>query len=75
MGGGFGWNLSRDPAPRFSSLCHMRRLGPNQLQLVLIEDNPADANLVEEALAEAQLDCNLRLLDDGVAALEFIRRI
>jgi CheY-like chemotaxis protein len=53
----------------------MRRLGTNQLQLLLIEDNPADANLVKEALAEAQLDCNLRLMDDGAAAIEFISRV
>ena len=53
----------------------MQPRSPNKLQLLLIEDNPADANLVEEALAEADLDYSLRLLDDGAAALEFISRL
>jgi CheY-like chemotaxis protein len=53
----------------------MQSPSPKTLQLLLIEDNPADANLVEEALTEAQLDFSLRLLDDGAAALEFISRL
>jgi two-component system, chemotaxis family, response regulator Rcp1 len=50
----------------------MQRLSSNKIHLLLIEDNPADANLVEEALDEAQLDYSLQLLDDGAAAMEFI---
>jgi len=50
----------------------MQPPSPNKLRLLLIEDNPADSNLVEEALAEAHLDYILELLDDGSAALEFI---
>ena len=53
----------------------MKRPILHKLQLLLIEDNSADANLVEEALAEAQLDCSLQLFDDGAAALEFINRL
>jgi CheY-like chemotaxis protein len=40
--------------------------------LLLVEDNPADANLVEEALAEAQLDCGLFIVRDGLQAIDFI---
>jgi CheY-like chemotaxis protein len=35
-------------------------------------DNPADANLVEEALAEAQLDCRLSIVREGAQAIAFI---
>ncbi|MGD0361757.1 MAG: response regulator [Bryobacteraceae bacterium] len=44
-------------------------------QILLVEDNPADANLVEEAIAEAQLECGLSIVRDGLAALEFIDRL
>ena len=47
----------------------------DKLQLLLIEDNPADSNLVEEALAEAQLEYSLQLFDDGAAAIEFVSRL
>jgi CheY-like chemotaxis protein len=50
----------------------MQRPGSKKSRLLLIEDNPADSNLVEEALTEAQLDYNLDLFDDGSSALEFI---
>lgn len=53
----------------------MPRTTSNKLQLLLIEDNPADSNLVEEALTDAQIDYSLRLFDDGAAAIEFIRRL
>jgi len=45
------------------------------MQLLLIEDNPADSNLVEEALQEAQLDYSLQVFSDGAAALEHISRL
>lgn len=44
-------------------------------RVFLVEDNPADANLVEEALEEAGVDCDLQLLRDGVQAIERIERI
>jgi CheY-like chemotaxis protein len=43
--------------------------------IILFEDNPADANLVEEALAEAQVECALQVLGDGSKALEFIGHV
>ncbi len=44
-------------------------------QILLVEDNPADANLVEEAIAEARIECGLSIVRDGLAALEFIDRL
>ena len=43
--------------------------------VLLVEDNPADINLVEEALEEAQLDCSLHIMRDGVRAVEYIERL
>lgn len=40
--------------------------------VLLVEDNPADANLVEEALTEARVDCGLEIVCDGTKAVEFI---
>jgi CheY-like chemotaxis protein len=43
--------------------------------VLLVEDNPADANLVEEALEEAKLDCELSVMTNGAQAIEFIERL
>ncbi|MGA2737119.1 MAG: response regulator [Bryobacteraceae bacterium] len=44
-------------------------------QILLVEDSRADANLVEEALAEAQLECGLSIVRDGLQAIKFIDRL
>lgn len=46
-----------------------------QRLVLLVEDSPADANLVEEALAAQQLDSALQVLSDGAKAIEFIERM
>jgi CheY-like chemotaxis protein len=43
--------------------------------VLLVEDNQADADLVEEAFAEAKIDCHLSILRDGAQAIEFIERL
>lgn len=43
--------------------------------VLLVEDNPADANLVEEALTAAQVPCGLHVLSDGTKAMEFIAQV
>lgn len=50
----------------------MKNKKPNVL---LVEDNPADINLVEEALEEARLDCRLHIMRDGLRAIEFLDRL
>ena len=55
----------------FFLLFRMQEMNDNKLRLLLIEDNPADSNLVQEALAEAKLDFSLQILTDGAAAIEF----
>ncbi len=44
------------------------------LELLLVEDNPADILLLREILAEAEVALELRLVNDGEAALAYLRR-
>ncbi len=44
------------------------------MQILLVEDNPADAGLVEEAFRDGRLLHDIHLAQDGVAALQFLRR-
>lgn len=42
------------------------------VDILLVEDNPGDARLVEEALAGAELDCGLHVVTTGEQALTFL---
>jgi chemotaxis family two-component system response regulator Rcp1 len=42
--------------------------------ILLVEDNPADAGLVEEAFKDGSLYCDLHFAEDGIVALNFLRR-
>ncbi|OKH88646.1 chemotaxis protein CheY [Thalassospira sp. TSL5-1] len=42
--------------------------------LLLIEDNPGDARLVEEALKEFSRPVNLHHVKDGITALQFLQQ-
>ncbi|MBI1894906.1 MAG: response regulator [Acidobacteria bacterium] len=48
-------------------------LSPNIV--LLIEDNPGDQRLMSEALADAHVDCELRIISNGARALECARII
>ncbi len=50
-------------------------MNPKRPDVLLIEDNAADVNLVEEALAEAQVDCGLHIVPDGFLAIEFMDQL
>jgi CheY-like chemotaxis protein len=43
--------------------------------ILVVEDNPADVTLIEEALAEANLDCILTVLGDGAAAIDLMQAV
>ncbi|MBI3523880.1 MAG: response regulator [Betaproteobacteria bacterium] len=42
--------------------------------VLLVEDEPADANLVRSAIKEGKVHCRLHHVTDGVEALDFLRR-
>lgn len=43
-------------------------------ELLLVEDNPADIRLTQEALRDAPVPVQLNIATDGVEALDFLRR-
>lgn len=45
----------------------------HEVQILLVEDNPADARLVAELFKEGQLPHRIRHVTDGVEALEHLR--
>lgn len=44
------------------------------VEILMVEDNPADARLTEEALKEGLLCNRLHLARDGVEAMQFLRK-
>jgi chemotaxis family two-component system response regulator Rcp1 len=44
------------------------------IEILLVEDNPADVRLTQEALRENKVHNHLHVVQDGVAALAFLRR-
>ena len=44
------------------------------VEILLVEDNPADVRLTQEALKEEKLLINLNVVNDGVEALAFLHR-
>ena len=45
-----------------------------KIEILLVEDNPADVMLTEEAFEEARIANRLHVARDGVDALEFLHR-
>jgi two-component system, chemotaxis family, response regulator Rcp1 len=46
----------------------------NPIEILLVEDSPADVRLTMEALKEEKLHINLHVVNDGVEAMAFLRR-
>ena len=47
--------------------------GGTPVQILLVEDNPGDARLTEEALREAKVRNILHHVENGIDALAFLR--
>ena len=48
--------------------------GGTAVQILLVEDNPGDARLTEEALREAKVRNTLNHVENGIEALAFLRQ-
>ncbi len=46
----------------------------DMLHVLLVEDNPGDAELTRQALASSRLSIDLAVVDDGEKALQYLRR-
>jgi chemotaxis family two-component system response regulator Rcp1 len=46
----------------------------NPVEILLVEDNPGDIRLTEEALKEGKIRNNLYVATDGVEAMDFLRK-
>jgi chemotaxis family two-component system response regulator Rcp1 len=44
------------------------------IEILLVEDNPADVRLTREAFRDAKIRNNLNVASDGIEALEMLRR-
>ncbi len=44
------------------------------IEILLVEDNPGDVRLTEEALKEAKVSNNLNVVSDGMEAMDFLYR-
>ncbi|HEY0157262.1 MAG TPA: response regulator [Thermoanaerobaculia bacterium] len=47
---------------------------PVPIEILLVEDNPGDARLAQEALKDSKLQNVLHVVRDGVEAMDFLRR-
>jgi chemotaxis family two-component system response regulator Rcp1 len=45
-----------------------------EIEILLVEDNPGDVRLTQEALREGKVKNRLHVARDGVEAIEFLRR-
>ncbi len=50
------------------------RSSENPIEVLLVEDNPADARLTEEILKDSEYAVNLSVVEDGEVALTYLRR-
>jgi chemotaxis family two-component system response regulator Rcp1 len=46
----------------------------NPIEILLIEDNPADVRLTKEAFVEARVQNNIHVVQDGDAAIAFVQQ-
>ena len=44
------------------------------IEILMVEDNPGDVRLAQEALKDAKVSNTLHVVEDGVAALDFLYR-
>ena len=76
-----GWPLNSDKVRHFSlpsrpsSKDVLSEGGGRKPGILLIEDNPADANIIREALGANDVHCDLFLVNNGEQAIEFVEKV
>jgi two-component system, chemotaxis family, response regulator Rcp1 len=50
------------------------RISAQPLEVLLVEDSPGDVRLTKEALKDAKVHINLRVVRDGIDAMAFLMR-
>jgi CheY-like chemotaxis protein len=64
--------MRRDAARRRFAMSHEEQAVP--INILLVEDSPADVRLTREALKNGHLINNLHVVENGVDAMAFLRR-
>lgn len=49
-------------------------MNSERVNILLVEDNFADVRLTKEALEESEFNCNLNIVYDGEAAIEYLNK-
>ena len=55
----------------FSDLLHTE---PETARILLVEDDPGDVLITRESLAESKMACDLSVVSDGAAALDYLHK-
>ena len=71
-GDGGGSNLDSPSQPHTRGRRHAEQA--RLVQILLVEDNPADIELTRQALAEGRVANEVHVVGDGEAAMEFLRQ-
>ena len=50
-----------------------KQVSNKPIDILLVEDNPGDVRLTQEALKEGKIQNNLHVVNDGIEALEFLK--
>ena len=65
----------RRPSDRRPAAVNDRNDASRPIELLLVEDNPGDIRLAKEMFKEAKLRLNLTVAEDGVQAMDFLRKV
>ena len=52
----------------------MKKSDGRPIEILLVEDSPSDTDLTLEALKDFKVRNNVNVVEDGVQALQFLRR-
>ena len=76
MGVEFGWTPNLGAVRLFilPSQTWRTKMTFEPIHILLVEDNPADIRLTQEAIKENKIKVNLHIAMDGVEAMDFLKK-